>query len=177
MFKFSSFNCSGCKDLSCNYISMYMSLNQLCSILATLAASKFVYRLVLTPRKFQRRQARTRISLCITETDPNINQVLHLVLKLSRFCYWPMKEIQKSCMVASMNFSPGNWSCGNITVTMKHDNTFYKYEKVFIWPSTNTFTGSFWQNFNIRGFKRLGYLLKLANLMQKLRIYIECTLF
>ena len=38
MFKFSSFNCSGCKDLCCNYISLYMSLNQLCSILATLAA-------------------------------------------------------------------------------------------------------------------------------------------
>ena len=37
MFKFSSFNCSGWKDLCCNCISMYMSLNQLSSILATLA--------------------------------------------------------------------------------------------------------------------------------------------
>ena len=37
MFKFSSFNCSGWKDLCCNCISMYMSFNQLSSILATLA--------------------------------------------------------------------------------------------------------------------------------------------
>ena len=82
-----------------------------------------------------------------------------------------------SDMVASMKFCPGNWSCGNITVTMKNNNTFYWSEKVFIWPSTKTFTGSLWQNFNIRGFKRLEYLLKLANLMQQLRIYIECALF
>ena len=96
---------------------------------------------------------------------------------MSRFCYWPMKEIQKSYIVASLKLCPGNWSCGNITVTMKNNNTFYWSEKVFIWPSTKTFIGSLWQNFNIRGFKRLDYLLKLANLMQQLRIYIECTLF
>ena len=31
-----------------------------------------------------------------------------------------IKEIQKSDMIASMKFCPGNWSCGNITVTMKN---------------------------------------------------------
>ena len=78
-----------------------------------------------------------------------------------------MKEIQKSDMVASMKFCPGNWSCGNITVIMKNNNTFYWSEKVFIWPSTKTFTRSLWQNFNIRGFKKLGYLLKIGQLNAK----------
>ena len=83
---------------------------------------------------------------------------------MSRYCYWPMKEIQKSDMVASMKFCPGNWSCGNITVTMKNNNTFYWSEKVFIWPSTKTFTSSLWQNFNIRGFKRAWVFVKIGQL-------------
>ena len=64
-----------------------MSLNQLCSILATLAAEILNLSTVWFLRRENFNADRLELEYLCTETDPNINQVLHLVLKLSRFCY------------------------------------------------------------------------------------------